>query len=80
MTVEAADVPVGHARVRARTDAGEVDLVVAPTTMSDSGAQTELTAKWTHVLGPAAGDLVPLAREALTPSGRPGRLAQRPSR
>ena len=73
-SVEVSDVPVGHARVRAATDVGEVDLLVAPTTLADPDAPSALTVKWTGILGGPGKDLAARAREALTSSGRPGRL------
>jgi hypothetical protein len=75
VTLEAAEVPVGHAHVRARTDAGAVDLVVAPATLSEPDRESMLTAKWVHLLGAPGAELVTTAREALDPTGRPGLLA-----
>lgn len=75
VTLEAADVPVGHARVRATTRAGAVDLAVAPATLADADAESALVGKWARVLGDSAHDLVTSAREALDLAGCPGRLA-----
>lgn len=77
VTLAAADVPVGHARVRATTDSGTVELLVAPPSPADPDVEALLVAKWSAVLGESiARELVPAARSALEPEGRPSQLLE----
>lgn len=60
---------IGHARIRAVTDTGSVDLTVAPPTLQAVDATERLLGKWTDLLGPPGAVLVDLAERLLVGPG-----------